>query len=88
MSNYAEGLNIKAKRLKKDIAVTDIRPGFIDTKTAKRNGQFWAVPKEKAARQIVHAIEKKKQIAYISKRWRLVAQFMKLLPYNIYRRIV
>src|SRR5215203_2569428 len=32
ISNYAEGLNIKARKLKKDIIVTDIKPGFIDTK--------------------------------------------------------
>jgi short-subunit dehydrogenase len=88
ISNYAEGLNIKAKRLKKDIVVTDIRPGFINTKKAKGNGQFWIVPKEKAAKQIISSIEKKKRIVYISKRWWLVAQIMKLLPYNIYRRIV
>lgn len=87
MSNYAEGLNIKAKRLQKDIVVTDIRPGFINTKMAKGNKQFWIVPKEKASKQIIRAIEKKKRVAYISKRWWLVAQIMKLLPYNIYRRI-
>ena len=28
MSNYAEGLNIKAIKMKKNIVVTDIRPGF------------------------------------------------------------
>jgi short-subunit dehydrogenase len=88
MSNYAEGLNIKARRLKKNIVVTDIRPGFINTKMAKGNGQFWIVAKEKAADQIINAIEKRKRIAYISKRWWLVAQIMKLLPYSIYRRIV
>lgn len=88
MSNYAEGLNIKAKRLKKDIVVTDIRPGFINTKMAKGNGQFWVVPKEKAAEEIIRAIEKKTRVAYITKRWWLVAQVMKLLPYSIYRRIV
>lgn len=47
MSNYAEGLNIKAKRLQKNIVVTDIRPGFVNTKMAKANGQFWLFPKKK-----------------------------------------
>lgn len=88
MSNYAEGLNIKAKRLEKNIAVTDIRPGFINTKMAKGNGQFWVVPKEKAADEIIKAIEKKKRVAYITKKWWLVAQVMKILPFHIYRRIV
>src|SRR5436305_4920602 len=31
MSTYAEGLSIKADRLKKDIIITDIRQGFLDT---------------------------------------------------------
>jgi len=88
MSNYAEGLNEKARRLKKEIVITDIRPGFIDTKMAKGTGQFWVVPKEKAAGQIIEAIENKKRVVYISRRWWLVAQVMKWLPYSIYRRIV
>ncbi|MGZ3939900.1 MAG: hypothetical protein ACXVLT_15020, partial [Flavisolibacter sp.] len=88
MSNYAEGLNIKARRLKKDIVVTDIRPGFINTKMANGNRQFWVVPKEKAAGQIIKTIKNKKRVAYISRRWWLVAQVMKWLPYSIYRRIV
>jgi short-subunit dehydrogenase len=88
MSNYAEGLNIKAKRLQKNIVITDIRPGFINTKMAKGNGQFWVITKEKAAKEIIKAIKKKKRVAYITKRWWLVAQVMKLLPFNIYRRIV
>jgi short-subunit dehydrogenase len=87
MSNYAGGLNIKAKRLQKNIVITDIRPGFINTKMAKGNGQFWVIPKEKAAKEIMKAIKKKKRVAYITKRWWLVAQAMKLLPFNIYRRM-
>lgn len=88
MSNYAEGLNIKAKRLKKKIVITDIRPGFINTKMAKGNGQFWVIPKEKAAEKIIGAIAKKKRVAYITRRWWLVAQMMKFLPYGVYRRVV
>ena len=88
MCNYAEGLNIKARRLKKDIVVTDIRPGFINTKMAKGNKQFWVVSKEKAAVQMIRAIEKKKRVAYITRRWWLIAQMMKLMPYHMYRRIV
>jgi len=88
VSTYAEGLNIKANRLKKKIVITDIKPGFMDTKETKANGRFWVVPKEKAARQIIRAIEKKKRVVYVSKRWWLVAQIMKILPYRIYTKIV
>ena len=87
MSNYAEGLSLKARKLKKDISLTDIKPGFLKTKMAKGNKQFWVAPVEKAALQVISAIEKKKRIAYITKRWWLVAQLMKWLPYSIYKRM-
>ncbi|MBD0333339.1 MAG: SDR family NAD(P)-dependent oxidoreductase, partial [Chitinophagaceae bacterium] len=85
MSNYAEGLNIKAHRMKKDIIVTDIKPGFIDTKPPRGHKRFWVAPAEKAARQIVHAIAKGKRTVYITRRWWLIAQLLKILPYFIYR---
>ncbi len=87
MSNYAEGLSIKAKKLKKNIVITDIRPGFINTKMAKGNGRFWVASPEKAAHQVINAITKKKRIVYITKRWWMIAQLMRLMPYSIYRRI-
>ena len=87
MSTYAEGLAIKAYKLKKDITITDIRPGFINTKMAKGNRQFWVAPVHKAAEQIAKAIEKKKRVVYITRRWWLIAQIMKWLPYSIYKRI-
>ena len=87
ISNYAEGLSIKARRLKKEISITDIKPGFINTKMAKGNKQFWVAPVEKAAAQIIKAIEQKKRAVYVTKRWWLVAQIMKWLPYFIYKRL-
>ena len=88
MSIYAEGLNLKAAKLKKNIVVTDIRPGFVDTKMAKGNGRFWQAPVSKAVDQIMRAIDRKKRVAYITKRWRFVAYLMKLVPYPVYRRIM
>jgi short-subunit dehydrogenase len=87
MSNYAESLNLKAKRTGKDIIVTDIKPGFINTKTGREHGRFWVSTKEKAARQMIRAIEKKKRIAYITRRWWLIAQILKVLPFSVYRKI-
>jgi len=86
-SNYFEALAIKAKRMKKVIGITCIEPGFVATKMAKGNKQFWVVPLEKAARQMIAAIEKKKLKVYISKRWWLIAKLMQLIPFWIYKRI-
>jgi short-subunit dehydrogenase len=85
-SNYFEGLAIKAHRMKKDISVTCIEPGFVSTKMARGNKMFWVVPVEKAAKQIINAIDRKKRIVYVSKRWWLIAKIMKWMPYWLYKR--
>ncbi len=85
MSTYMEGLHMKAKKLKAKIYMTDIQPGFVKTKEAK-NKQFWVASPEKAARQIIAAIEAKKWRAYITKRWWLIAQLIKYAPSSVYHR--
>lgn len=79
--SYLEGLYIKTKSIKtKQVYVTDIRPGFVDTPMALGDAIFWMVPLEKATRQIYRAIQKRKRVAYISKRWALIAIVLKIVP--------
>jgi short-subunit dehydrogenase len=85
--NYLEGLRQKASRSKLPILISDIRPGFVDTAMAKGEGLFWVATVEKAARQIVHAIKRQKKVAYITKRWGIVALFFRILPRFIYDRM-
>lgn len=85
--NYLEGIRQKVKKLNLPITLTDIRPGLVNTEMAKGEGLFWVMPVKKAANQISNAIKKKKKIAYITKRWALVALFMKLVPGFIYDRM-
>ncbi len=85
--NYFEGLRQKAKKLKLQITITDIRPGFVDTAMAKSENKFWVSTTQKAARQIFSALKRKKKIAYITKRWILIAFIIKFLPKWIHERI-
>jgi len=79
--SYLESLYLKTKTIKsKNVFVTDIRPGFVDTPMALGEKLFWMVPLEKAAKQIYSAIKKKKSVAYISKRWQLIAWVLKIIP--------
>jgi short-subunit dehydrogenase len=93
MSVYMEGLHMKARKWARKnkspqtIFITDIQPGFVNTKQAKGNGQFWVAPVEKVGRQIFHAIEKKKWRVYITRRWWLIAQLMKWAPGWLYHRV-
>jgi short-subunit dehydrogenase len=85
--NYLEGLRQKARKLKQDIFITDVRPGLVATAMAKGEGLFWVMPVEKTAMQIYKAIICKKQVAYVTKRWRLIAALLKLLPSQIYDKM-
>jgi short-subunit dehydrogenase len=86
-SNYLEGLRQKVRKLGLPITITDIKPGFVKTAMAKGEGVFWAAPADKAAMQIYDAIKRKKAHAYITRRWRLVAWLIKLLPGFVYERL-
>ena len=78
--NYMEALGKKALKNGRHITVTDIRPGLVDTAMAKGEGLFWVMPVEKVAGQIVAAIRKQKPIAYVTKRWHVLAVINKFLP--------
>lgn len=78
-SNYLESLWMKAKRSKSSISITDIVPGFVDTKMALGD-TFGMASLEKATKQIYSAIKRKKKKAYITRRWRLIAGVLRLLP--------
>ena len=82
-ASYMESLWMKAKKTKKaKINITNILPGYVDTDIIT-GPTFWMAPLDKAVKQIYSAIKKKKRKAYITKRWRLVALMMKILPPHI-----
>jgi short-subunit dehydrogenase len=86
LSTYLEGLRHKVKHEKLPITITDIKPGFVDTAMAQGDYVFWRAPVAKAAEQIYQAIVKKKKVAYITKRWQLIAWVQKWLPDFLYYR--
>jgi len=81
-ANYLESLWMKGKRSKAEIYVTDIQPGFVDTSLALGT-TFWMASAEKAAKQIYTAIKLKKKKAYITRRWRLLAFVLKIVPSSL-----
>ncbi|TQV72320.1 SDR family NAD(P)-dependent oxidoreductase [Aliikangiella marina] len=86
-SNYLQGLQKKAVKTNSNIHITDIKAGFVDTAMAKGDGQFWKASPKKAAKQIVSAIHKKRSVAYVTKRWRLIAWLLMLLPGWFFNRL-
>jgi len=88
ISTYMQALRQKSKKLKLNITVTDIKPGFIDTDMVrKRWGNFLVSPVEKAGQGIYAAIRKKKNHAYIPGYWRPIAWLLKAIPDWVFIRL-
>jgi short-subunit dehydrogenase len=82
-----EGLRINVKEYGSSITITDVRPGFVDTAMAKGEGLFWVASVQKAAEEIFEAIKQKRKVVYITKRWRLIALLLKVIPFSIIKRV-
>jgi short-subunit dehydrogenase len=80
ISHYLEAMRFKVFKMNIPVTVTDIQPGFVDTAMAKGDKLFWVAPARTAALQIFNCIQKNKTHAYITKRWRLIAWLLKLIP--------
>jgi short-subunit dehydrogenase len=85
-SNYFEALSIKAAKIKKDITVTCIEPGYVASRMAQSDKLFWVLPVDKAARRIMRAIDIKKRRTHISLRWSLIARLLKWMPYSLVKK--
>jgi len=87
VTNYLQAIQHRFSKSNQPLFVTDVRAGFIDTAMAKGDGLFWVAPVKKASRQIVQAIKERKSHVYVTKRWRVVAWLLRLMPDWLYRRI-
>ena len=85
-STYLEGLRIKALHSRLPIYVTDIQPGFVDTKMAK-GPRFWVASPQKAAQQIMYALDHRRWRVYITRRWWIIAKLFKYIPSWLYHRL-
>lgn len=86
LSIYLESLRNRLSR--RGVTVTTVKPGFVDT-TLLENAEktFWVISPEEAARQIVAAIDQKKQGVYVPGRWRWVSLVIQLIPSFLFRRL-
>ncbi len=78
--NYLQGLRYRFHG-HNNIYVTDIRPGLVDTAMVRGQPRlFWVAQADGAAKQIFQAIRQKRKIAYITRRWSLIAWLLQVLP--------
>lgn len=88
VSNYLQGYRQRANHSKAKITITEIQPGFVESEmTEGKPGMFWVANTQKAALQMTDAIKQKRNHAYITKRWRLVAWAIKAIPNWLLNRL-
>ncbi len=70
-----------------NVNVLDIKPGFVDTPMVAHmnKGALWAQPKD-VAKDIIKAIDKKKDILYTPFFWRYIMLIIKSIPEFIFKR--
>jgi short-subunit dehydrogenase len=86
LDTYLEALRNRLTRV--GVSVTTVKPGFVDTRLLKNTPKaFWVITPDSAARQIVRAIEQRRQVAYVPGRWRYVGLIIRHIPSFIFRRL-
>jgi len=86
-TNYLEAIRHRFAKSNLPVCVTTVQPGFVDTAMAKGNGLFWVAPVEIASRQILKAIRARKTNVYVTKRWRVIAWLLRVLPDSWYHKL-
>ncbi len=86
-TSYLQALQHRFAKSNDAIYVTDIQAGFVDTAMAKGDGLFWVAPVQKASQQILAAIKGRKHHVYVTRRWRLVAWVLRIVPNWLYHRL-
>jgi len=88
-NTYIDALAQLSRMAKANICFTDIRPGFVDTAllNSKEHKYPMLMSPAKVAASIMRAIEKKKRVAVIDWRYRILVFFWRLIPRWLWERM-
>ncbi|MDE7153014.1 MAG: SDR family NAD(P)-dependent oxidoreductase [Muribaculaceae bacterium] len=85
---YLDALDQLSREYNLGISITDIRPGFIRTPLLDADTNYPGIMTvEHVLPMIISAIEKKKRVAYIDFRWKLLVAGWRLIPRWLWRRL-
>lgn len=87
-ANYMQALDQLRRMQKLPVRLTDIRPGFIATDLLDPARRYpMLMPPDRAVRQIVRAIDRRRRVAVINRRWSILAFFWRLIPDRLWTRL-
>ncbi|MEC9047722.1 MAG: SDR family NAD(P)-dependent oxidoreductase [Planctomycetota bacterium] len=85
MDTYLEALRNRLWR--HGVQVTTIRPGFVETPMTAGLQLKGAIAADKAAELILKARDRKKAIAYVPAKWRLIMFVIRSIPSFLFRKL-
>lgn len=86
LNAYAQGL--RARLFRSGVTVTTIKAGFMDTAmTFGLPGMFLVAQPSEAARAILRAAEKGKEVIYFPWFWKWIMLIIKLIPERVFKRL-
>ncbi len=86
-NTYIDALAQLSRMQHLNIRFTDIRPGFVATDLL-RNGKYpMLMSTDKVARHIVRALKRRKRVAVIDRRYRLLVFFWRMIPRWLWERL-
>jgi len=86
MNTYLEAL--RNRLAESGVHVCTVKPGFVDTgMTRGKDGLFWLIPAEEAARQILAAARGRANVRYVPRRWWLVGTVVRSIPSFLFRHL-
>ena len=73
---------------KRGVRVVTLKPGFIDTPMTAgfAKGMLWSAP-EAIARDIVDAVDRKRDVVYLPAFWRLIMMLIRHIPERIFKKL-
>ena len=86
-NTYIDALEQLARMQHLHICFTDIRPGFVATDLLRGGNYPMLMRPERVAQHIVRALERRKRVAIIDVRYRLLVFFWRLIPRAIWKRM-
>lgn len=87
-SIYLEALSQRAHNLKLKINITDIKPGWTRTPLLENGKKYlFEMDADKVAFLIYNSVIRKKKVAVIGRRWKVITSIERLVPAPIWRKI-
>lgn len=86
-NTYVQCLAQLSSMRKANVTFTDIRPGFVDTDLLRSGSYPMLLKPQRVARLIVKALKRRKRVAVIDWRYRILVALWRLIPRFIWERL-